>query len=172
MAHTKSRGNGKYLKGNIDESTQLGTLAARTLISEDVEAVTNRVLVSSIVCNWSLDGIVAGQGPIIFGVAHSDYTDAQIEAVLENTGSWSEGDLTSKEIADRKVRQIGQFVGTLDTGTDDIQFNDGKPVKTKLNWILNEGNSLTVWAWNASGSALSTADPAMICKGHANLWVR
>ncbi len=161
----------RYLKANVDENLLLGTLNTKVLISDTWDGtVTERALISSIVCTWSLDGIVAGQGPIVFGVAHSDYSDAEIEAVIEASGSWDEGDLVSQEILRRKVRMIGQFVSELDTGTDDIQFNDGKPVKTKLNWILTTGDTLKMWAYNVSSANLSTADPAMRATGHANLW--
>ncbi len=167
------KGMGKYLRGSIDEGLQLGTLAAEALISNTWdEAVVERTLVSSIVATWSLDGIVAGQGPILFGISHSDYDATEIEEVIENTGSWNEGNKISQEIAKRQVRILGQFVGELDTGTNDVRFNGGKPVKTKLNWILTTGDTLRMWAYNISGAALTTADPEMRAQGHANLWAR
>ncbi len=164
---------GKYIRGNIDENLQLGTLAGKTLISDTWdETVVERTLVSSIISTWALGGMVAGQGPILFGVAHSDYSDAEIEAVIENAGSWNEGDKTSQEVSKRQVRIIGTFVGELDSGTVDTRFNDGVPVKTKLNWILTTGDTLKMWAYNLSGAALSTADPNVTANGHANLWPR
>ncbi len=172
MAKPKRR-MGRYIRGVIDEDLDLGTLAAQTLVGDTWdESANQRMLISSIVANYSLDGLVAGQGPIIFGVAHSDYTDAEIEVVIEAVGSWDEGNKVSQEQAKRLVRQIGQFVGELDTGTDDIQFNDGKPVKTKLNWILNTGDTLKMWAYNVSTAALTTSAPVMRANGHANLWPR
>ncbi len=162
-----------YMKGNIDENLLLGTLASKALVSDTFdESVIERTLVSSVVAAWVLDGMVAGQGPILFGVAHSDYSDAEIEAVLETTGSWNAGDKVAQEIGKRLVRVIGEFVGQQGTGTDDIRFNDGKPVKTKLNWMLETGQTLKMWAYNVSAAALSTADPAMRANGHANLWKR
>ncbi len=78
-----------YLKGNIDESLSLGTLATKTLVADTWdESPEEKTLISSIVCTWSLDNITPGQGPLIFGVAHSDYSDAEIEAVIENQASW------------------------------------------------------------------------------------
>ncbi len=162
-----------YMKGNVDETMQLGTLAPTTLISANFdEVVTEKHLISSLVATWALDGMVAGQGPILFGVAHSDYTSAQIEEVIEATQSWNRGDKTAQEIAKRLVRVIGTFVGTQGSGTDDVQFNDGKPVKTKLNWLLITGATLKLWAYNISGAALTTADPNVRVNGHANLWAR
>ncbi len=104
---------GRYIRGEIDEQLQLGTLAANALIRNVWdETVVERTLISSIVSTWSLDGMVAGQGPILFGIAHSDYGATEIEEVIENTGGWNEGDKVSQEIAKRQIRIIGQFVGT------------------------------------------------------------
>ncbi len=160
-----------YLKGQVNETLQLGTLAADALIIDTFdETVSATSLISSIVATWALDGMVAGQGPILFGVSHSDYTAAQVEAVLENTGAWSQGSKVEQEIANRLVRIIGTFVGKQGTGTNDIQFNDGVPVKTKLNWKFQVGQTLEMWAYNISQAALTTADPAMRALGHVNIW--
>ncbi len=167
----KGRSMQGYLKGNVDEELNLGTLASKTLVADTWdESPEEKTLISSIVATWSLDGIVSGQGPLIFGVAHSDYSDAEIEAVIENQASWDQGSKVEQEIAKRLVRQIGQFVNETGSGTNDVQFNDGKPVKTKLNWRLNTGDTLKMWAYNVSGAALSTSAPVMKCNGHANLW--
>ncbi len=167
----KKRSMKGYLKGNIEESLALGTLGTRTLIADTFdESPEEKTLISSIVATWALNGIVSGQGPIAFGVAHSDYSDAEIEAVLENVASWDQGSKVEQEIAKRLVRQIGVFVSQTGSGTNDVEFNDGKPMKTKLNWRLNTGDTLKMWAYNISDDALSTADPVMKCNGHANLW--
>ncbi len=161
----------KYLKGNVDEKLSLGTLNASTLISDIFdETVNERTLISSLVASYSLDNLTAPQGPIEFGVAHSDYTDAEIEEFIENTGSWNEGSLVEQEIAKRKVRKIGTFAAESLAGTTDVPFNDGKPVKTKLNWIVNQGQTLRIWAYNHSSSALATTVPLITMAGHCNLW--
>ncbi len=162
-----------YLKGNVDENLALGsTLATKTLITVDFdETVTERALASSLVASWSMANLVAGQGPILFGVAHSDYTDAEIEAVIENTGSWDQGNLISQEIAKRKIRIIGQMVGEFDTGTVDVRFAGGKSVKIKLNWMLKTGATLKLWAYNL-GANLTTTSPELRVSGHLNLWNR
>ncbi len=80
-------------------------------------------------------------------------------------------------MAKRLVRQIGTFTGAqagLTAGSSDgadVTVNDGKPVKTKLNWRLNTGDTLKMWAFNLSTSALADLDPQMRASGHANLWM-
>ncbi len=169
---TKSRRRRRrYLKGRVKEGLALSTLAAQTLLSDTWDsAVVERTLISSVVATWALKDITgaAGDGPIICGLAHSDYSDAEIEEVIENTGSWDEGNLVQQEVAKRKVRIVGIFNETQgDVNT--AVLNDGKPIKTKLNWILTTGDTLKMWAYNQGGSALTgTAD--LTAAGHANLW--
>ncbi len=162
----------RYLKGNVDENVILTDLAAATLVSSDFDETPEQdTLVSSLVASYSIDNLVAGQGPIIFGVAHSDYSDAEIEEFIENTGSWDQGSKIEQERAKRLIRKIGTLVGTQGTGTNDVQFNGGVPVKTKLNWRLNTGDTLNLWAYNISATALSTSVPVLRAHGHANLWM-
>ena len=167
---------GRYLKGSVNEELSLGTLAARTLIGTTFdETVNERTLVSSLVATWSLQDFTAaaGDGPIMVGVAHGDYSDAEIEAVLEATGSWDEGDKVAQEVGKRLVRRIGVFrVQASDAGTGTYTLNDGKPIKTKLNWILNQGVRLKIWAYNMGSSPLATTNPVVGAEGHANLWPR
>ncbi len=169
----KGRKMGKYLRGSIDENLSLGTLGSKVLIADTWdEVVVERTLISSIVATWSLDQLTAPQGPIVFGVAHSDYSDAEIEAVIENAGSWNEGNKTSQEISKRLVRVIGTMAATLGSGAQDLDFADGKTVKTKLNWILTTGDTLKMWAYNVSNNPLATTDPTLRANGHANLWAK
>ncbi len=166
---------GKYIKGNVDEVVALGTLASRTLVAATFgDTVNERTKISSIVAAWSLSGYTGGDniGPILVGVAHSDYSAAEIEAVIENSGSWSEGDLIAQEVVSRKIRIVGTMgPGFSDAGPGDAWvLNGGRPFKTKLNWMLLQGQTLDLWAYNLGGSPLATTDPDLRVEGHANLW--
>ncbi len=154
------------MKGRVDEELALSTLASKTLISTTFdEVVTERTLVSSIDTVVSLKNGTAGEGPILVGIAHGDYSDAEIEAVIENTGSWAEGDKIAQEVAKRLVRQFGVLRFIVG---DDV-LNDGEAVKEKLNWILNAGIRLKIWAYNLSESPLTTGGIVQY-EGHANLF--
>ncbi len=163
-----------YRRGSVHELNSIGTLAAGTLLSQDMdETVTERTLVSSIVANWSLSAWtpVSGAGPLMVGVAHSDYTDTQIEEYIEATTSWAAVNLPTREISQRKIRRIGIFNVSLDALTIEV-LNDGKPIKTKLNWVLGSGDTLSVWAYNTGAVAVSGAtNPALRAQGHANLFI-
>ncbi len=168
----RRRRMGCYIRGNIDETVDLGTLAAKTAILASLSVVNERTLISSIVAYWSLADFTnaIGDGPIMVGVAHSDYTLAEVEEYLEATGLWTEGDMKAKEVSSRKIRRIGLFQSSVADSFGIAVLNDGKPIKTKLNWILNQGQSIKVWAYNAGDSALATTDPDLVMNGHANLF--
>ncbi len=166
---------GRYIKGIVEESLGLGTLASLTLVGAQFdEAVTERTLISSLVAAYSMAEFTesTGDGPIIVGIAHSDYTDAEIEAWLESVASWSEADKVGQEIGNRLCRTIGTFPSAPQVGQPSAVavLNDGKPIKTKLNWILDTGQTLRLWAYNTGSSPLAGTAPVIKCVGHANLW--
>jgi len=168
----KRRGRRRYLRGSVDESIAFAVLAAKDVAVEPFdETVNERTLISSLVAAYSLSNfsVTSGVGPILVGVAHSDYASAEIEAYIESSGSWDEGDLVQQEIAKRRIRRIGIFDAS-DLATEDATLNDGKPIKTKLNWILNQGQGLQLWTYNLGTAAVVTTIPVVHAEGHANLW--
>ncbi len=166
----KKRSMGRYIKGNVDEDFALGTLAGNTAILEASQVVGERTRITSIDCSWTLSDFTPGDnvGPIECGVAHSDYSLAEIEEVLEATSSWNEGDKISQEIQRRLVRRIGVFQHS--DALEDSVLNEGQPIKTRLNWILNAGQGLNFWVYNQGSGSLATTDPNMHIVGHANLF--
>ncbi len=163
----------RYIRGNVDEQLALSTLGGKVVISQIFDSVVNeRTLVSSIVANWSLRSFTPAtdDGPIMVGVAHSDYSSAEIEAWIENTGGWDEGNKVQQEVAQRKIRIVGTFPGFVTAETQSSVLNDGKAIKTKLNWVILQAQTLQVWAYNLGSSALATTSPIVSCEGHANLW--
>ncbi len=171
------KGRGKfrrYIRGNVDEQLGLGTLASRTLVATAFdETVQDRCYVSSLIASWAMRQLTPalGQGPIMVGVAHSDYVASEIEEFIENTGSWSEGDLVSQEIGKRKIRIIGIFQSEGDaTAPTMATLQDGKKIRTRLGWILNQGQTLDLWAYNLGTASLATTVPEIQLQGHINLW--
>ncbi len=161
----------KYLKGQIDSHVALGTLAANTLVSVMfADTLTEKAWLSSVDASWSLDDFTQGadRGPILVGVAHSDYADAEIEAWVENISSWQGNDLVNQEIARRKIRRVGIF--PMQTSEPSAVLNDGESIHTKCGWQLYTGQGLRLWAYNMGSAALATTDPDMGTQGYANLW--
>jgi len=162
----------RYIRGQVDEELDLGTLAGRTLVAQVFdESVVERTFVSSIRASWSLSGLTPAtdDGPVLVGIAHQDYTAAEIEEVIENTGSWSEADLIAQERGKRKVRIVGTFPMPKDL-LDSVVLNEGRPIRTKLGWILTTGQSLDLWAYNLGTSGFAGTAPKVHLEGFANLW--
>ncbi len=147
--HTRSRG---FRAPNIDLGIALGTLASKDLISAQGDASDTDIWLMSTDMVVGMEGHTVGEGPLIVGVAHSDYTDAEIEQWVENAVSWTRADQLSQEIQRRKIRTVGQFSGEGVSET----LNDGKPIRTRCGWAIQDGQGLTVWVYSESGAALTT----------------
>ncbi len=163
----------QYLKGQIEHTLALATLASKDVIGSNVgDTVIEKAWLSSVKATHSLafPTPLAGDGPIMVGLAHSDYTDAEIEEWIENAESWNSSDLRSQEQARRKIRRIGIFPMS-ETGdlTSSKVLNDGKPIRTKCGWMLDTGMTVKFWAYNMGSSALTTGRLYQV-QGHVNLW--
>lgn len=163
MKHPK-----KYSRGfkavRFFDSLSLGTLANEDVVGGDMiggQQVIDDMWLYSIRSNWTVDDLTVGQGPIIVGVAHGDYTDAEIEEWIEANASISQQNLVENEQARRKIRQVGVFSGAAVAES----LNDGKPIKTKLGFVLQSGETLRMWAYNFSGDALSVTVPVIRALG-------
>lgn len=161
----------KYIRGNIAEDVALGTLASRTAVLESTPTVVDTTRVTSIKVLYTLSGLTpaANSGPIMVGVAHSDYTLAEVEEFIELASSWSAANLINRERSNRLIRRVGVFeIPAL--STESTTLNDGKAIRTKLNWRLSEGQGLNFWFYNLGEAALVTTDPNVHLEGHANLF--
>ncbi len=163
----------KYLKGKVNHDMTLTTLAPETLLSEVVnDSLSEKAWLSSVMLKWAIDQwtVTTGVGPFLVGVAHSDYTSAEIEEWIENANSWESGDKIGQEIARRKIREIGTFMTPVGGNPDALTLNDGKSIRTKCGWMLNTGQTLRVWAMNLGTVAVVTTNPIVHINGHCNLW--
>ncbi len=154
----------------------MAALASRTLVSVAFdESVNERTFVSSLKAIWSLDDMTDAPdvGPILVGVAHGDYSATEIEEFIENTGSWDEGDLVNQEIGQRKIRVVGTFGTPGGASVSGVKvLNEGRPITTKLGWILLQAQTLDLWAYNLGSSPIATTIPNLNVQGHVNLWPR
>ncbi len=92
---------------------------------------------TSAVMTWALSGFTpaVNDGPVTVGIAHSDYTDAEIEEWYEQSGSWEQASLVGQEIGRRQIKVVGTFRIPPNTTTDTvIVLNHGNVVKTRVKW--------------------------------------
>lgn len=163
MAKHRRKSRGNFQVGQLLAGLSLGTLANADLISGDAfsgDVVDDDTYLISAKLNWSIDDLTEGQGPILVGLAHGDYTDAEIEEWLEASNSIGSGNKIEKERSARKCRRTGSF-----TGLPVEVLNDGKAISTPLKFMLSTGQNLKFWAYNNSGSALATTVPVVRITG-------
>ncbi len=165
--HGKGRRRYSLRRVRTIPQVALATLANVTVV---VGAVTptadGQYRAMSLSHTWSLKGLTAGEGPILVGYAHSDYSVTEIKEAIEIAASINIGDLiSSREKADRLVRIVGSFAGN----TTDETLNDGRPIKTRLNWAIPIGKAVNIFAYNDSGATLTTG-AVVDCNG--DLWVK
>ncbi len=146
----------------------LGSLLSVTLVKADLlPSGDNEFRLLSIKGLWALRDLAPTEGPIMIGVSHSDYSITEIEEFLENETQLTRGDLVAtREIAKRLIRRVGIFAGSSSEET----LNDGKPLKVRLNWPMSEGSTLAFWAYNMSGSQLSTGAEAVFTGQLTIVW--
>ncbi len=159
-------------KVRLSTPLTIGALAALDVISTPGSAAavgTLRVMSVDCVYNWSNIG-ASDDDALEFGWAHSDYTAAEIEECLEATGSMDIGDKVAQEQANRLVRSVGTISGALaGAAGGGAQFNDGRSMKTKLNWLLSIGDTMKLWARNGSGTVYTIGSSLTVL---GKMWVK
>ncbi len=164
-----------YMSGKINVEIAMPTLAANTGVLVAVnDVVVEKTLCSSVKCTYTLKNLTpeVDVGPFRIFVAHSEYSLAQIEAWIESSTSWDAGNLVEKrEVQRRLIREIGTFQ-SADLAGASFVLNNGRPITTKLNWMLQEGDTLAFVGYNTGSSAASTTIPDINVDGHANLWTK
>ncbi len=133
-------------------------VAATALASADVtsgsisDAAVDPYRLMSVDASYSWVDIQAAiDDGFTFGLAHSDYSAAEIEECLEAQGAIDIGDKVAQEQSNRLVREIGVIRSTPGGAvTGSAIFNNGIPEKTKLNWLMSTGDTLNVWIRNQS----------------------
>ncbi len=161
--HTPKR---RYSLRKVRVSPRLGlsTLATLTAITTALTAASvSTYRAVTVKGSWTMSGLTVGEGPIIVGYAHSDYTVAEIKQSIEASGSINPGSKIENEQSNRLVRIVGTF------NQANSSLNDGRPIKTCLNWLISIGDAVNLFAYNDSTGTLTTgAEVAMT----GDLWVK
>ncbi len=132
----------------------LSTLADDTILDQLIAQMGREAYLVVAKGLWSLREGTAGEGPIMVGFAHSDYTVTEIEECLDSQTSFAPDDLIAVEQRKRKVRQAGAFPVMA---ADEV-LADGQDITTPLRFVIGDagGDGLALWAYNQSGAALTT----------------
>lgn len=155
----------------VSATVATGALAAADVIVAAVTAAVTdplRIMSVNLTYNWAAIAALADDG-LEFGLSHSDYSAAEVEECLEQSGSIDLGSKIAQEQANRLVRSIGLISGSVTTINGGLMFNDGRQLKTKLNWRMSSGDTLNLWIRNGSG-VIWTTGGAVVCQG--DMWVK
>ncbi len=114
---------------------------------------------------WAWTNPTATEGPLTVGYAHSDYSVTEIKECLEAVAAIDAGNKIANEQANRLIR----IVGVLRSPVGGSFLNDGKPIKTRLNWLITPGDTVNVFAFNENTAALSTGS---VLNLQGDLWVK
>ncbi len=162
----KRKYSGKWYFPRLDESFALATLAAADVISQQGgTAVVDSTRVTSIKVGIGVANLDEADGPVVIGVAHSDYTDPEIEEWMEATASWDLGDKIAQERRKRRCRILATL--TPDVASGGAQAFNGAQRKFKLNMLLSEGDSLNFFAYNRGAATMQTGAEVKVT-GNAN----
>lgn len=132
----------------------LDTLADNTVIKANIlgNDLAEDLFIISIDGLWTLRNLTGGETPIEIGLAHSDYTIAEILENLEIEVISPDAKI-EMERAKRKIRRVGIFAKGDRT---DQGIGDGMPLRTKLLFTVGNSQNLALWARNISGATLTT----------------
>ncbi len=149
--HRRRRRNPNFVALPFRTSMTLSTLAATTAFATGTLSgnFTEDFRCISVDSKWSITGLTDGEGPIAVGFAHNDYSVGEIKEALE-VNLLGPGNKTEQEQAGRLVRDVGTFEQLTNTN-----LNDGNLFRTRLNWQIQDGKELDVYAFN-EGSQLTT----------------
>ena len=135
-----------------------GTISLSNLANNSVASadLLSSVLDEDFFCisadiNWGRRSATVGEGPVLVGVAHNVYSGTEVAEKLAAEQSGPD-DLITIERARRKVRLAGSFAGQV----ADEALNDGKPIRTTVKWSVGDGQNLSCFCVNRSGSALTS----------------
>ncbi len=155
----------------VNGAVTVGALASLSVTQGAVTvASANKFRLVSVNASYSLSGLGAqvdeGQE---FGLSHSDYTAAEIEECLEAAAAIDIGDKVAQERANRLVRSIGIMTGPAAVASGSRSYNDGRKVRTKLNWVIGIGQTLNYWIRNGSGTVYTTGATLLVA---GDLWIK
>ncbi len=152
---------------NVAESIPMLTAADGAVVSSAGDPMGREFFWISGDIYWALKGATVGEGPIVVGIAHNDYTDAELTENLNQTGMEDPGDKIAQERGRRLVRRAGQFSVVA---ANEV-LNDGKAKRTKAGFVLTDGFAPNFWAQNRSGATLTTGMVVQISGKIYGRWI-
>ncbi len=149
---TSKRRRGGVKAIRVDATTTLGALASGVFITGIlIPTVEQEHFAISMDISVTMGDHTVAQGPLAVGVAHGDYTVAEISEWFNSTGVMA-GDQIALERSRRKIRDICALDGEA---TTEKAF-DGSVKRIPLRFKVEDGESVNIWAMNQDDDPLTT----------------
>lgn len=148
------------MMGRVNESLAIGTLASNTILTGVLFTNgTDRKYIISADLTWTWSEVTAGDGPLDVGLAHGDYSAAEILQWFASA-SFDQSNKIAAEQNRRLIRQAGTISADKEgVGSGAIlagQLADGSLKRIKLNMVLEGAQAVNVWVRNVDASAFQT----------------
>ncbi len=148
----RRRRGGRLVALPFNTQLALSTLGDETIVEVDLTTVLAEDFFA-ISCDLavSVDGNTTTENPLEFGVAHGDYTVAELKEYV-NANLTDPSDKIAQEHSRRLVRRFGTFSAT------DVNWspNNGMEKRIPLRFSIGDGKSLIGWCMNHSGAGMNT----------------
>jgi len=147
----KRRRSAGFRVVRVKGSVALATLANLTVVKASLFVNGGqRQFIIAADLTWTLMNATATEGPFYCGLAHNDYTVAEIKEWIES-GAGVETNQIEQEKNRRLCRDSIVFSGV---GTEEVA-NDGKPKRTKVRFHVEDSQELAFWVYNDSDATLA-----------------
>ncbi len=152
----KHKGKKGFVAIPIEGTLALSTLGDGAVLTSNVHTgeFTEDFYCISADIQVSVRALTAGEGmPSSWGVAHGDYSTTEIQEHLA-VALLGPANKIEQERSRRLVRNVNSFESDpIDTTL--IRSTDGEQ-RVKVRFMIQDGNHLSIWIKNRSGSALTT----------------
>ncbi len=164
--YSKKRNGKGFVAVRVNSTLTLGTLASNVAVVQalDGSVAVDKMFAVSADILWGSLNATPGEGPIVVGLAHDDYSVTEIKEALE-ASNMDQSDKVAQEQARRLVRDAGIFPYILSEET----LNQGRHIRTRLKFYVENGHGINAFAINRSGSTLTTGS---FIKAEGKLFMR
>ncbi len=166
----KRRASGRFRAVRLQFNVTIGTLGSGVMLTTSLGIGTGQEYWAiSADISYVLENVTVGAGgPLAVGLCHGDYSVTELDEWYEATNNFM-GDQIEIEEGRRKCRDVGIMNSIGISGTNQ-HLNDGRPVRTKLGFRVEDGKTTNVWVRNMGTNAYATTVP--ILRGYGKLFVR
>ncbi len=157
MLHVAKHKKGKgFVALPVEGSAALGTIGDGAVVAANVHTgeFTEDFFAISADLQVQVRDLASGQGtPSSWGIAHGDYTVAEIQEHL-GVSLLGPANKIEQERSRRLVRNVNSFESDP-TEVDQIRSTDGEK-RVKIRFMIEDGNHLNIWFKNRTGVAFTT----------------